>query len=428
MTGTPPTAGARLDGFLLKREVGRGASGIVYEALGPDDTLYALKVLVPPVLLAEPDRAALLARFSREARALSAVRHPHVVHIAQVGVADGHAYIAMEFLAGENLRDLISRAGPVGAAEAVAIGLQLCAALDAVHAAGIVHRDVKPENVLLLPDGTIRLTDFGIARMEDEATLTRTGGILGSPAYMAPEQILGRPVDARSDLFSASATLYQLVAGALPFAGASLVELAHNVAYAEPADLPASVPVPLAAVLRRGLARVPADRFPSARSLASALEATLEPSGAAPLHMPTSPDGAERPPTPRSAAPTASHTLAVSADASEVDSHRDGLGHCRPVAVPATPCHRHRRQPSVGRCRGCGRPVCRYCVRESRPPFYCPLHRPLTVLGVQLVRVEVALVALAFLILLLCLSPLGYSIWRTEPGPAGRGLSRPLGE
>jgi serine/threonine-protein kinase len=352
--------------------------GVVFEALDATGRRVAVKVLGVPALLAEADRAALRMRFFREARAMAAVDHPGVVRIHEVGEAQGHLYLAMEFLEGENLRQALTRRGALPAAEAVAVLLQLCDALDAVHHAGIVHRDVKPENVVVQPGGGVKLADFGIAWVENEATLTRTGGILGSPAYMSPEQILARPVDRRSDLFSAAVTLYQLLADRLPFSGAGLMEMAHNVAYAEPEPLPAGVPYALSRVVMQGLQKSPAGRFATATEMGEALRKTV--AAAAP------------------AAPVLEATqvgLLVAAPAAGASS--------------AVGCVRHPSRTAVGHCRACRRALCRACARQDDPPFYCRLHAPVTILGISTVRLEVALAAALFLLLLLCLSPLGYA-------------------
>lgn len=383
--------GSHIGEYRLVREVGRGAMGVVYEAESPAGEVVALKVLVPSPLLSEVDRTALYQRFLREARSLSRVDHPNVVRIHEVGEAAGRPYLAMEFLDGENLRGILTRSGPLPPEFAAAIGGQLLEALEAVHHAGIVHRDVKPENVVVLRDGRVKLADFGIARVESEATLTRTGGILGSPAYMSPEQILGKPVDRRSDLFSTAVTLYQLLADRLPFAGGSLMEMAHNVAYSDPQPLPAGVPYALTRVVLQGLQKTPAARYMTAREFHTALIQSMasrsrRPAAAAVAQQATS------------APATASPALAALA-ATMLDTQG-----C---------CARHPRQASVGQCLACHRPLCRTCARRDRPPYYCYLHTPVTLLGFSPVRLEVALLALTFFFLLFCLTPFGHAaLWK----------------
>jgi serine/threonine-protein kinase len=378
--------GGQVGGYRLVREVGRGATGVVFEARDPEERVVALKILAPPLLLSEEQRTSLAQRFLREARALAAVDHPNVVRVYGSGEASGHFYLAMEFVAGENLRQLLLKHGAFPPAQAVPLALQLCAALDAVHHAGIVHRDVKPENLIVLADGTMKLTDFGVAWMESEATLTRTGGVLGSPAYMSPEQILGRPVDRRSDLFAAAVTLYQLLADRLPFESAGLMELAHKVAYAEPAPLPPEVPYPLSRAVLQGLQKSPAARFATATEFAGALRATQSGRFASPV-----------------AAPAAlEETLAAPSLPGSLVPVMNGTG----------PCARHPRRPALGHCRACGRALCAQCARTERPPYFCYVHAPVTLFGISTVRLEVLLTALAFLFLLLCLSPLGYAAFR----------------
>src|SRR4051812_16390079 len=199
--------------------------GVVYEATSlRSGRRVALKLLVFPPLLPEAERVALIIRFAREARALATVRHPSVVQIFEVGEVNGQPFMAMEYLDGINAREWLTRHGRMTPQETAALGVQLCDALATVHAAQIVHRDIKPDNLVLQPDGPIRVTDLGTAGLEVEASLTRTGGLIGSPAYMAPEQILGGAVDHRSDLFATGVTLYQMLTGELPFQGASIME------------------------------------------------------------------------------------------------------------------------------------------------------------------------------------------------------------
>ncbi len=381
--------GDRVGDYHLLRELGRGAMGVVFEARAPGEAIVALKLLVPPPLLPDAEREGLQRRFTREARALSAIDHPNVVRVHEFGEAGGNFYLAMELLDGANLRELLSGRGPLPPAEAVSIAVQLCRALEAVHHAGIIHRDVKPENVIVLRDGTVKLTDFGVAWMENEATLTRTGGILGSPAYMSPEQILGRSVDRRSDVFSVAATLYQLLTDRLPFTGSGLMEMAHNVAYADPSPLPSDIPRAIVRVVEQGLQKTPAARFASAADLAGALERAL----AAPSGNRVSP------PSPVATTPT---FLAQVVAPAQTPTVHDAIAWCA----------RHPRRHALGYCQACGRSLCSLCTRQTQAPHFCALHAPVTVCGINLVRLEVALMAAFFLLLLLVLSPLGYAFYR----------------
>ena len=379
MSGDGSEAETYAGPYRLAREIGRGAMGVVHEAWGPAGERAAVKLLVPPPGQTPEERAALERRFTREARALASVDHPHVVRIFDAGVSEGRLYLVMEFLDGENLRERLARLGPIPAAECVALISQLLLALEAVHHAGILHRDVKPENLVLLPDGTVKLADFGVAWVAGEATLTRTGGVLGSPAYMSPEQILGQPVDRRSDLFSAAVSLYQLLTGELPFPGGSLVEMAHNVAYAEPRPLPPGVPHALARAVERGLQKSPAARFATAAEFRQALQPARHPASGFPR------------------APAATSPRSVP-EATVTDA--------------AYRCQRHPARGAVAFCRACGNGVCRQCTRRSRRETYCPLHVPATFFGLSLVRLEIAVVAAIFILMLFLLSPLGAFAWR----------------
>ena len=374
---------SRIGSYRIAREIGRGAMGVVLEARDEQDGVVALKLLSLPTALPEAETASLRARFLREGRALSAVDHPNVVRVFQAGEAEGHFFLAMEFLDGESLRQLLSRHGPLSPERVVEIGVQLLHALDAVHRAGIIHRDVKPENVVVLHSGEVKLTDFGVVWMQNEATLTRTGGMLGSPAYMSPEQILARPLDPRSDQFSAAAALYQLLTDRLPFPGAGLMELAQKVVHGEPDPLPEHVPESLRLAIGRALRKAPEERFATASDFALALQAPLsETLTWTPSAVP-----------PSIAAPTTPLPELTVFDA-------------------GSRCNRHRGRPAIAKCVACGKGVCRQCTRQDRSPFYCMVHAPVTLFGVSLVRLEVGLVLLLFLLLLLGVGPLGRAVFQ----------------
>jgi eukaryotic-like serine/threonine-protein kinase len=393
--------------YRLEREIGRGAMGVVYEATSlvahgsaPAGRRVALKLLVFPPLLPEQERAALIVRFAREARALASVRHPYVVEVFDVGEFNGQPYLAMEYLAGSNARDRLLRHGPMPADAVVSLGAQLCEALAAVHAAGIVHRDIKPDNVVLEADGSIRLTDFGIARMEVEASLTRTGGLIGSPAYMAPEQILGGAVDARADLFSTGVTLYQMLTGELPFQGASIMEVAHRVAYDPPRPL-IGVPPDLATVLFRAMEKDPDHRYPTALDLRAALT-QCEPSagtsrhGALPRALPdANAPHHQVPPT------TILNRYQLDATPSAAAS-----GTPPPLPAPSDPCIRHPGRPAVAHCAACDTSLCTRCVRHRRGRAWCPSHASPPAQPAWLTRLEVIGIGLLFALLLWSLYPL----------------------
>jgi tetratricopeptide (TPR) repeat protein len=239
-------------------------------------------------------------RFWREARAAARLSHPNVCQLFEVGEDASGPFLAMELLSGEPLSERLQR-GPLDLAEAVALGSGMLAALQALHAAGLAHRDLKPSNVYLTPHGA-RLLDFGLVRPiprslapapDPESRLTDSSQMVGSPRYMAPEQILGRDVDARTDLFAAGAVLYEALAGRPAFEGRTLVEVLTATLHDPPPPLDARF-ARLEPVIRRAMAKDPADRFASAEEMAEALrEATSPPVRAAAPRAPTGADGAE---------------------------------------------------------------------------------------------------------------------------------------
>jgi serine/threonine protein kinase len=268
---------ARIGRYAVTRKLGEGGMGVVYEAR--DDRLERT-VAVKTIAAVEADETARQ-RFWREARAAAAVNHPNVCHIYEIGEHEGEPFIAMELLEGEPLAARIER-GPLSPAEAVPIGLGVLGALSALHARGIVHRDLKPSNVFLTPNG-VKLLDFGLARPSDPdlarslasaSGLTRTGMMLGTPRYMAPEQVTGEAVDGRCDLFALGAILFEMLAGRPAFAGRNLVEILHATLYEQPPALAGSPAVAaLDRVVRRALAKRPAERPESAEAMAEELRA-----------------------------------------------------------------------------------------------------------------------------------------------------------
>jgi serine/threonine-protein kinase len=267
----------RLGQYQLKERLGAGGMGEVYLA---EHRLLKRPCAVKLIRPQSAGDAGVLRRFEREVRATALLSHPNTVEIYDYGHADdGTFYYVMEYLPGLDLDDLVTRYGPLPPARAVHLLRQLCGALQEAHAAGLVHRDIKPGNVLVCRLGgrhdVAKLLDFGLVLAaggpEDPTRLTAKGAVLGTPAYMAPEQARGAAAaDARSDLYSLGALGYFLLAGRPPFQGGSAVELmlAH---VQEPVPPLADAPADLEAVLRRCLAKAPADRFPDTGSLDEAL-------------------------------------------------------------------------------------------------------------------------------------------------------------
>ncbi len=219
-------------------------------------------------------------RFLLEARAAAALSHPGVATIYRIGEEDGLPFIAMEWLEGRSLEQVLAERKRLEPAEVVALGAPLLAALEAAHRAGIVHRDVKPGNLMLLADGRLKVTDFGIARWTgSDLVRTQTGSVFATPSYASPEQLRAEPLDGRSDLFAVGVVLFQLLTGHLPFAGSGFFEVAAAILEKEPLSLSAlrsGVPGGLAAVVERALAKRREERFASAEAMARALDASLD--------------------------------------------------------------------------------------------------------------------------------------------------------
>jgi serine/threonine protein kinase len=253
--------------------LGRGAMGVIYQAHDPViDREVAIK-LIRTDLLSGEDQADYLSRFQHEARAAGRCAHPNIVAIYDFAVFEGHPFLAMEYVDGRNLTQVMAQSGRFTPAAAIAVIGQVLDALACAHGLGVVHRDVKPANILLLADGRVKVTDFGISRLDNSA-LTQSGSVIGTPSYMSPEQCRGEVVDARSDLFSTGVVLYELLSGERPFVGRSLTEVAYRLTNEAPPDLGAKCPELsplLVAAVHRALAKVPQDRFASAAEMAATL-------------------------------------------------------------------------------------------------------------------------------------------------------------
>jgi non-specific serine/threonine protein kinase len=281
LAGTPPAPASprnrdslpvRIGHYAITRKLGEGGMGVVYAAR--DERLERV-VAVKTMTSAANDETARK-RFWREARAAASVNHPNVCQIHEIGEDAGTLFIAMELLEGESLADRL-RQGPLSVADALPIALGMLAGLSALHGRGLVHRDLKPSNVFLTPHG-VKVLDFGLARSEVEPSLgptmglTQTGVALGTPRYMAPEQATGDPVDARCDLFAAGAILFEMLAGRPAFGGRTVVDVLHATLHEQPPALTGSAAVAAVdRVIRRALAKRPADRPFSADEMAEEL-------------------------------------------------------------------------------------------------------------------------------------------------------------
>jgi len=266
----------KLEKYEVLDEIGHGGMATVYRARDSSlDRFVALKVLHPHLQRTAEARA----RFAREAKSVAKLRHPHILEIYDYsGEASDETYIAAELLTGPTLKDLVLARKELPPEIAACTALQLADALGEAHANGIIHRDVKPENVLVHEDRCVKLTDFGIAHMVDTHTFTATGQILGSPGHMAPEQVEGGSCDARSDVFSLGTVLYFCATGRLPFVGRNphhLLKLLLGGEYPDPLRVQPSIGADLAGIMDKALSRDPADRYQSAAEMSEGLRAFL---------------------------------------------------------------------------------------------------------------------------------------------------------
>jgi eukaryotic-like serine/threonine-protein kinase len=262
--------------YEIRREIGRGAMGVVYEGYDPFiKRVVALKTIRAEQLAGE-ESDNVIARFRREAQAAGRLSHPNIVSIYDFGEEAGIWFIAMEFIKGRELKECFEANERFTTASIVKIMSQILDALDYSHRQGVIHRDIKPANIFMLPDGSVKVGDFGIAHIE-ASNLTQVGAVMGTPAYMSPEQILGLPVDGRSDLFSAGVILYQFLTGERPFSGSAATTMQKVLKEdpLPPSSLNVQAPLEMDAIVRKALAKRPEDRFQAASEFAAAIRATV---------------------------------------------------------------------------------------------------------------------------------------------------------
>ena len=283
--------GRILDGrYQLGSLLGVGGMASVYLAT---DRVLERQVAVKVLSLSDAQDGLFVERFRREARAAARLNHPNIVAVFDSGSDAEQPYLVMEYVPGESLAQLLTRQGRLTPRRAVELAIQVCAALAAAHAQGLVHRDIKPANVLVDPDGQVKVADFGIVKASAATTLTGTGTVLGTAAYLSPEQAQGHPVDARSDLYGLGCVLYELVCGSPPF-GSGVDRSPVAIATRHVSELPEppsarnpQVDPALEAVVLTALAKDPAQRYQSAVELQDALERVL--AGDAAPALPTVP-------------------------------------------------------------------------------------------------------------------------------------------
>ncbi len=266
MAGTFTKAGR----YEVVRELGRGSMGVVYQGYDPViGRTVAVKTMLTEGLTPEEFRE-YRARFQREAQAAGVLSHPSIVNVFDYGEDGGMLYLIMEYLEGKSLEKLVEGGVILPIETIIPMCEQVCGALDHAHQRGIVHRDIKPANIMILDSGMVKVTDFGIAKMVSMG-MTQAGLVLGTPNYMSPEQVKGRPVDGRSDIFSLGVVLYDLVTGEMPFSGQNITTVIYKIINENPIpprELDATIHPGLSYVICKALAKSPDERYQTCGELA----------------------------------------------------------------------------------------------------------------------------------------------------------------
>lgn len=294
----------KLGKYSVVREIGRGGMGKVYEGQDPEGNRVAIKTMLLPEDLDPAARWDAIERFMREARAARALKHRNIVEVLDVGEEKGEYFIVMEYLEGQSVRDLIDLAGALKPERAVQIVGEVCGALAYAHEQGVVHRDIKPDNIMILKDGRVKLADFGLAAITSERSVTVTGTMMGTFAYMSPEQARGEKVAAASDIFSLGASMYEMVSGQKPFSGEATAAVLAKIINEDPPAL-RGVPPHISRAISKCLQKDAKLRYRSAGALLDALEpqqATMT-APRVPTPPPVAPPGTAPPGTRAPAAP-----------------------------------------------------------------------------------------------------------------------------
>ena len=265
--------------YQIIKEIGHGAMGVVYEAKDPlIDRIVAIKTINLNDLTPE-EKKEYEARFYLEARSAGRLSHPNIVTIHDLGESDGVPFIAMELMEGRELQNLLKSGQLLPIKETLNIIIQVATGLAYAHEHGIVHRDVKPSNIMVLKGGLVKIADFGIARMDSWRLNTTHGKLLGSPHYMSPEQVSSSPIDQRSDIFSVGTLLYRMLSGQVPFSGNNTHSIAYKIVNEEPqkpSSLNPEIPDMLDSIVLKCLSKNPDHRYQNAIALADDLRACQE--------------------------------------------------------------------------------------------------------------------------------------------------------
>ncbi len=289
---------SQLGRYEVLGELGQGAMGVVYKARDPlIDRVVAIKTI--NLGLAMDEKEEYEGRFYQEAKAAGRLNHPNIVTIYDVGKSGDVAYIAMEFLEGRELRDVLKEGTLLPVDQVLNIVAQVALGLAYAHEHDIIHRDVKPSNIMVIRDGHVKITDFGIARMGSSSVRTQTGMVLGSPKYMSPEQVMGKAIDRRSDIFSLGVMLYEMLTGQAPFDGENVNAIMYqtlNAITAPPSTINPAVPEMVNFIVAKALAKKVEDRYQNAKDLADDLRTCCDtmPRGGQPVDISKAPAGGEK--------------------------------------------------------------------------------------------------------------------------------------